>query len=97
MSLPLRLLPDAIAEYDAATDWYEQQAGLGADFVARVGEVFRRVAVSPKMHGRVYGEVRKAVVQRYPYVVLYREEPGEVLVIAVFHTSRDPAEWQGRV
>ncbi len=45
----------------------------------------------------VYGDVRKAVVRRFPYVVLYREDAAEVVVIAVFHTSRDPSIWQARV
>jgi len=49
------------------------------------------------MHGIVHYDVRKAVVTRFPYIVLYREEAGEVLVISVFHTSRDPAVWQARL
>jgi plasmid stabilization system protein ParE len=98
MSLPVRLLPEAKAEFDAAADWYEQQRpGLGVDFVARVRDVLDRVAANPRLHAVVYQDVRKAVVSRFPYVVLYREEPGEVLVVAVFHTSRDPADWQARV
>jgi plasmid stabilization system protein ParE len=97
MSLPLRLLPEAKAEFDAAADQYEaQQAGLGVDFVARVREVLQRIATNPHQHAVVYRDVRKAVVKRFPYIVLYREESGEVIVISVFHTSRDPAIWQSR-
>ena len=48
MSLPVRLLPEARDEFDAATDWYEQQRpGLGADFVARVREVLQRISAMP--------------------------------------------------
>jgi toxin ParE1/3/4 len=98
MSLPIRLLPGAKAEFDAAADWYEQQrAGLGVDFVARVREVLDRIAANPQLHAAVYNDVRKAVVKRFPYVVIYREDAGEVVVIAVFHTARDPAIWQFRV
>jgi plasmid stabilization system protein ParE len=98
MSLPVRLLPEARAEFDAAADWYEQQRpGLGVDFVARVRDVLQRIAGNPQMHGVVYKDVRKAVVARFPYVVLYREEAGEVVVIAVFHAARNPAVWQSRV
>jgi hypothetical protein len=43
MTLPIRLLPKAKDEFDAAADWYEQRRpGLGIDFMVRVGEVFRR-------------------------------------------------------
>ena len=98
MSLPVRLLPEAKAEFDAAADWYEQKRpGLGADFVARVGEALARIAVNPRLHHKVYHDVRKAVVKKFPYVVIYQEEPAEVLVISVFHTSRNPAVWQSRV
>lgn len=98
MNLPVRLLPEAKAEFDAAADWYEQQrAGLGADFIARVREVLNRISSNPQLHSMVYGDVRKAVVRQFPYVVLYQEEAGEVVVIAVFHTARDPAAWQSRV
>lgn len=98
MSFPIRLLPEAKAEFDAATDWYEQQrVGLGVDFVARVGDVLNRIAANPQLHARVYGDVRKAVMRQFPYGVLYREDTGEVVVIAIFHTARDPALWQARV
>jgi plasmid stabilization system protein ParE len=98
MSLPFRLLPEARAEFDAAADRYElQQAGLGVDFVARVREVLRRIAANPQLHAPICRDVRKAVVKRFPYIVLYREEAGEVIVVSVFHTSRDPAVWQSRV
>jgi toxin ParE1/3/4 len=67
------------------------------DFIARVREVLQRAAGNPKQFGVVYQDVRKAVVRRFPYIVLYREDPGEVVVIAVFHTSRNPSIWQSRV
>ena len=98
MSLPIRLLPEARAEFDAAADWYDQQrAGLGVAFVAAVRDALQRIAANPRLHPAVYQAVRKAVVRQFPYVVLYQEEPDEVLVISVFHTARDPATWQSRI
>ncbi len=97
MSLPIRLLPEARDEFDAAVDWYEQQRpGLGTTFLDRVRDVLGRISANPQL-GVVYQDVRKAVVRKFPYVVLYKEEAREVLDIAVFHSKRDPAIWQGRV
>ena len=97
MSLSIRLVPEARAEFDDAANWYEQQqVGLGQDFVARVRQVLDRIATDPQLYAPIYGPVRKASVSRFPYIVLYREEPGEVVVISVFHTSRDPSTWQAR-
>ena len=98
MRLPVRFLPEARDEFDDAVDWYEQRrAGLGGDFLAQVRDVVRSIAAHPKMHAEVYQDVSKAVVARFPYVVLYREEAGEVVIVSVFHTARDPASWQSRV
>jgi toxin ParE1/3/4 len=97
VSLPVILLPEAQAEFDEAVDWYEQQAGIGAQFIARVQEVFTRISANPAIHQIVYKDVRRAVVRRFPYSVIYREEPGRVVVISVFHGRRDPSVWQGRV
>jgi plasmid stabilization system protein ParE len=55
-----------------------------------------RVAGLPQLHAAVFGDVRKAVVKGFPYCVYYREEPAQVRVLAVFHTSRDPNIWQSR-
>ena len=41
--------------------------------------------------------IRMAVVRRFYYCVYYRPHADRVQVIAVFHPSRDPAIWKGRV
>jgi plasmid stabilization system protein ParE len=98
MSQPVRFLPEAKDEFDAAADWYDQQQpGLGAAFIANVRAVLTRISANPKLHAAVYQDVRKAVVSRFPYIVLYREDAGEIVVISVFHTARNPATWQSRV
>lgn len=42
-------------------------------------------------------DARRRVVRRFPYVVIYLVEPEHIEVLAVFHTSRDPKQWQGRL
>lgn len=90
--------PEARAEFDAAVDWYEERrAGLGARFTLAVDAVLDRIAKNPKIHAVILDDARKAVVRGFPYCVYYREEGENVVVLAVFHTSRDPAEWQRRI
>ncbi len=98
MSLALVLRDEAQAELEAAVDYYEgQRPGLGADFVARVQEVFDRITALPQMHAIVRADIRKAVVLRFPYCVYCRADDTRVEVIAVFHSRRDPAVWQARI
>jgi plasmid stabilization system protein ParE len=97
MSLPVELRDDARQEYDEAVDWYEaQRPGRGVAFISAVRRVFRRISSTPNFYGVVVLDIRKAVVPGFPYCVYYYEEPHRVVVISVFHTSRDQAIWQGR-
>ena len=97
MSLPVVLRDEAQAEFDEAFDYYEgKKAGLGIAFSERVQEVFDRIGTTPKRHALVFADIRKVVVSKFSYCVLYRAEAARVEVIAVFHTSRDPSVWQGR-
>jgi len=97
VSLPVVLDPEARAEFDEAYDWYEgRRADRGDAFADEVRKVFDRIGGMPRLHAVGFGEVRMAVVRGFPYCVYYREEPSQVRVLAVFHSSRDPSIWQGR-
>jgi plasmid stabilization system protein ParE len=98
MSLPLLYRPAAKAEFDEAADWYEnQQPGLGIDFVAAVQRVLDTICLQPKRYPIVCQDVREAPVQRFPYCVYYRTGRNRLVVLAVFHTARDPSVWQSRI
>ena len=97
MSQPVILRQFARAEFDDAADWYEgRRIGQGAAFTAAIRQVLLDIGARPAAHPEVYEDGREALVARYPYAIYYRPEPGQVTVLAVFHTSRDPSEWQGR-
>jgi len=97
MTTPVILRPSARTEFDDAADWYDRrQAGRGAAFTAAVRRVLGVVAAAPDTYPEVYDDVREAPVPGYPYVIYYRIAPGQITVLAVFHTSRDPSIWQGR-
>ena len=98
MKRTIPLLPEAREEFDHAADWYdEQRAGLGVIFISKVREVFHRISVNPRLHAITFRDVRKAVVSKFPYVVIYREEIDVVLIVSVFHTSQDPSIWKDRI
>ncbi|MGB6063304.1 MAG: type II toxin-antitoxin system RelE/ParE family toxin [Desulfomonilaceae bacterium] len=97
MSVRVVLRPAARAEFDEAFDWYERQRpGLGVDFVAHVQAVFDEITARPEMYAAVLEDIRRATVRRFPYSVFYRIEPQQVVVVAVFHSRRDPTIWRER-
>jgi plasmid stabilization system protein ParE len=96
--LPVVLRPEARTEFDEAFDWYElQRPGLGVEFAANVQEVFERIADTPQIYKQIFPTVRRGIVSRFPYQVLYQIEEQQILVLAVFHGKRDPKIWQTRV
>jgi plasmid stabilization system protein ParE len=97
MTLPVVLRDEAQAEFDAAFDFYDaKRAGLGLAFVERVQQTFNRIQANPLMLEIVLGDIRKAVVTRFPYCVFYRPLSDRIEVLAVFQSSRDPSVWQAR-
>ena len=89
--------PAARAELIDARDWYSARgAELAADFAAEVDTVVGRIATAPQHFPVVYRGVRRARCRRFPYALFFRVIDGTVYVMACFHSSRDPRQWQRR-
>ena len=98
MTLPTVFRPAARDEYDQAFAWYEgQRAGLGLEFEEEVERILGEIAVHPKRYPIVLRDIREAIVRRFPYCIYFRVRHSRLIILSVFHTSRDPAEWQSRV
>jgi plasmid stabilization system protein ParE len=84
-------------ELNDAHSWYEsQKPGLGDEFLDCVDETVNRISQMPESYLIVYGDIRRAVVRRFPYAVYYRIVSSRVIVTAIFHGRRDPKSWQTR-
>ena len=91
------LLGEAEEEMREAAGYYEREArGLGADFLDEVGHAFGRIQEHPHGGAIVRGRVRRWLVRRFPYGILYRVDPDEIVVLAVMHLKRRPGYWRGR-
>ncbi len=81
---------------DAAV-WYEnQQSQLGDRFLVAVREAASTAASSPEMYARVRGALRRVLVHRFPYALIFRETGDELLVVACYHLHRDSGVWESR-
>jgi plasmid stabilization system protein ParE len=90
--------PEAERELNEAIDWYEERAkGLGLDFADQIQDAVRRALAFPLAWQVLDGEIRRALVYRFPYGVLYAPEPWGIHVVAVMHLRREPAYWQNRL
>jgi len=97
--VPVIFTPTARAELIDAQDWYENEVpGLRRRFRTAVDAVVQNMSANPRQFPVVYKSIRRALLRRFPYALMFVIEAGETLsVIACFHGSRDPARWQKRV
>jgi plasmid stabilization system protein ParE len=89
--------PEAEAELVAAAALYEaHSAGLGVEFLDEVERATRALVSYPKIGHRFSRRLRRLLVRRFPYGLLYRIEADAVRVVAVAHVRRPPGYWRGR-
>lgn len=95
---PIRFTEAARAELIEAHGWYEAEApGLGHRFRAEIDSVVERMADNPRQFPMVFKTLRRARAKKFPYALFFLVEPEALLVVACFHSSRDPRQWQKRV
>ncbi len=97
MTPRLFIEPEAEAEIQAAVDWYEARAaGLGHEFMRAIRVGLAAIERQPTQFPVVHGEIRRAMLRRFPYALYFVTEPAPVAVIACAHHRQNPQRWQSR-
>ena len=90
--------PAAEQELREAHDWYEaRESGLGTEFVRSVDACVQMIRRQSEIFPVIYKRVRRGVLRRFPYSVLYFSLADRIIIVSIFHSSRDPKSWQRRV
>ena len=85
-------------EFDDSIAYYESQcAGLGGEFRAAIEQLFQDIADNPERFRKVGEDVRRAVItRRFPFVIHFLIEPERIVILSVFHASRNPDQLKFR-
>jgi plasmid stabilization system protein ParE len=90
--------PSVEADIEAAFEWYEaEQPGLGLEFLDELRAVYYRILDGPLKYQGLRSGIRRVLTKRFPYAIYFAIEGQVILIVAVLHTARDPAEWQLRI
>jgi toxin ParE1/3/4 len=93
-------VPDELAE---AVVWYEgKRQGLGGEFLEEIEAILPLMGDRPRSFPRLQDvaanlEIRRALLARFPYALVFLVQEEEVRVLAVAHAKRRPGYWLGRV
>ena len=89
---------EAQAEMIEAACYYEtRSAGLGTLFLAEVDDAVVGIEATPEAFQLVGDEVRRKLLGRFPYGLLYAIEPDRLRIVAVAHHKRRPGYWRFRL
>lgn len=95
--IPYRFHPDADAELEDAALFYETRVvGLGKSFAAEIEQTLSLVREFPEAGSPVGSTRRRVLVARFPYSIVYRQDPSSIVIIAVAHQRRRPGYWRRR-
>lgn len=91
MAFSVRYKPLAATEVENAIRWYsDPNVNQGAGFVTELERAEARIASHPELYQRVEGDVRRAVLRRFPYSLFYIVQGDVVLVLACMHHHQKP-------
>ncbi len=86
----------AEAEIEQAFATYEaERRGLGLEFLDELARIEGHLQANPALYQRVDGEMRRAVLRRFPYGLFYIVDDGQVNVVGCLHLHRDPRSIEG--
>jgi toxin ParE1/3/4 len=97
MSRSLQLHDDADLELNEAADYYDiESPGLGGVFLDDVDKGFARILERPDAATEVAPGVRKLVLAKFPFTVIYAVCTDVIRVLAIAHQRKRPYYWRDR-
>jgi toxin ParE1/3/4 len=88
-----------LAEYELneAAQYYDlKEPGLGAAFLEEIDRCLQSIQAAPEAGAILGGTVRRRLLRRFPYALLYKIKPSGIRILAVMNLRRRPTCWVGR-
>ena len=94
----VRFLKTAQFEVDDAVAWYDSQSpNLGIQFLDDIDRAIRRIAAYPLSSVEIEQGLRRCLLSRFPYGIIYGIDSKTIIVVAVAHLHREPRYWIDRI
>ena len=95
---PIEIHPEALEEFKSALMWYKERSEIAArNFVAELDRALQLVTESPERWPSGEHGVRRFILRRVPFAVVYQITEMTIQVLAVAHGHRSPGYWKQRL
>lgn len=85
-------------EFNDAKEFYEiKQAGLGVRFEKEIRNAILRIRQFPSAWPIERCEVRRYLIHKFPYKILYSIQQDNIVILAFAHQHRKPDYWIDRI
>ena len=96
--MKIRFLVPAEIEMLEAAAYYEMHVkSLGENFLDIVETAVTEIAEEPTIWMEIYQGIRRRLIRRFPYSILYSICDSEIVVVAIMHQKQKPNYWIGRI
>jgi plasmid stabilization system protein ParE len=98
--LKVEIHPKVYEELEESRSWYEEQAkGLGRDFLKEVDRAIETIRTSSTVWPWYdkQKQVRRFIIHRFPFAIIYRRMKNLIQIFAVMHLRRHPDYWKKRL
>ena len=93
-----RFLSAAEEEMSEAAVFYEAASvSLARDFLQDVQQVVDTLRSHPELGARVDPHLRRALLHRFPFSLIYAVEVDAILIVSIAHHRRRPKYWKSRI
>jgi toxin ParE2 len=98
MSLILKILTEASQDVKEITIWYRNiSRALSLRFVSQLYDGFSQITSFPDAEFNIAPRIKRYRLKKFPYLIFFYKEGGEVIVFAVIHEKRNPKVWKKRI
>ena len=91
------LAPAEIEMFEAAAYYELQVSTLGENFLDIVENAIDDIVEHPEICQEIDKGIRKLVVRRFPFSILYQVFNNEIIVVAIMHHKQKPRYWVDRL
>ena len=94
----VRFLTIAEQEVDDVYQWFEGRTeGLGMTFLTELDRGVSRIRAFPFAGSEIEPEIRRCLLVRFPYAIIYGIDGETIIVIGIAHSRREPHYWIDRM
>lgn len=96
--MKIRFLKPAQFELEDVVAWYDSHSlGLGTQFLDDLDRTVRRIITYPFSSPETEPGLRRCLLSRFPYGIIYGIDNDTIVIVAIAHLHREPRYWADRL